>query len=586
MARKTDSVNGRVSQQRHAVVKAASFLMVGNPTRKEENGEVTYEANKKDASAAAVGRVLGLPERTTRRLLKNAREQKGRILDGEEGAWQLVAEKANWTKVYPELAKELREWIERSMFVRPSPIIGDEVCLRDDNGKIIRDENGKAKKVRKYILDVTYRELHNALLKPKEEGGLDSVWDTDGRLIVSQWALQNYIPHHIKRSSNRYKQMCMCDKCVIMDEIHAAYHQYQNQHLRRLKAAAAAARGADKRAKEDVATKYEEAICVDGKPRHEYWKDAVRSIQCPNVGDTGFPHWKCVLGRCKDCPEYFIPEAEKDCTDRISYNDFIPLTKCTEHGWLPRRSKACPVCSEMTEEEINGHNVVGDPDLGPMKVAVRRVACACKGCSDRLERPWVMDVNLHPSDQPRYKGHCTECDLWPIFGGLNDWRIVSLVPKQINNDTALDDAREEALCLLGRRLATRIRKGHYGAVFVDDDEDYDYYPVEWLDDPYEVEEDGKISDHTCIVRMSTVLAADVNMLLVSEDNPILSNIPRRYKKDAEDKGARLIPDADHNSIMMESKLREEMDVERPDEEELLSSPVDCWFPHEVQPIYK
>mmetsp|Transcript_3535 Transcript_3535/g.8084 ORF Transcript_3535/g.8084 Transcript_3535/m.8084 type:complete len:87 (-) Transcript_3535:621-881(-) len=86
--------------------------------------------------------------------------------------------------------------------------------------------------------------------------------------------------------------------------------------------------------------------------------------------------------------------------------------------------------------------------------------------------------------------------------------------------------------------------------------------------------------------MSTVLAADVNMLLVSEDNPILSNIPRRYKKDAEDKGARLIPDADHNSIMMESKLREEMDVERPDEEELLSSPVDCWFPHEVQPIYK
>jgi hypothetical protein len=129
---------------------------------------------------------------------------------------------------------------------------------------------------------------------------------------------------------------------------------------------------------------------------------------------------------------------------------------------------------------------------------------------------------------------------------------------------------------------------------VADDDDYPYYPVQWLDEPYEVEADSEIeeggdamrvrkgewvcraryfdlvpyarqwytpSNGTCLVRLSTAIAVDIAMLPVSGNNPIRGNLSSEKKKEAEEKGALFIPDEDHDEMMNELTFREEMDFE-------------------------
>ena len=909
MAADTSSKNGRVSAERHAITKTASFLAVGKPTRSEEDGVVKYGASKMDVPATTMGRHLGLPERTARRVLKEAREKKGRILSGEEESWSMVKKNTSWSKVKPVLADSLQDWIENSPYVRESPNKDDYLLVRDDNNKVVRGADGKPKKVRKLILDICFRELHNTLIKPSEEGGLDGIWAADGRLIVSEWALRKFMPQHIKRASKRDKQMCCCEKCVIAAEIHEAYKRWRTRKLKRLKLLAETAAGAEEKASlSEAAQVYEDEIFdANGNHVHPGWKDVVRCIQCDNVGDLGHPHWKCALGRCSACPPFPVPAAEKECDDEIAYNDFIAVKKCTAHGILPRGLTECPLCSRLSQEELkkfkktptlknkkcrvterkpikdflsdvyipkmedmryhmnlfiilgkngsvmsrfgyaaahlaavtwhdyaerfsdgfdqeimterfgndrsvsmegftikftpkdagserelfygmlsdeqrqdsatthhnmlmmidnllsrgdidfdsmltildhtdgaacqywsgtallfntlfamqygccfdrhrcapghgkykidgiqggdkqylsesfstqvlrpgeesdnsiraklssaaidggkqvsfakvvceslshpsrafgagghkkdekrrekrqiderrymirdpevapknikmqaigflpgprNGmkahHNARADPALGTLRLAMRRIPCCCEGCSERLARPWVNDVNLHPSDQPRYHGDCTECKLWPMFEGLNNWRIVTLVPKTTNDANALKKAQATAIDGLGRRLATLVKVGGQGAYEVDDDPDYEYYPIQWVEDPYEVEEDGEItegsetvsvrkgewvckakyfdklpnsrqwytpSELTTIVRMSTVLAADITMAPASDTNPITGNLRAQDKQEAERSGAVRIADEDHGKIKMEALLRKELDYE-------------------------
>ena len=57
------------------------------------------------------------------------------------------------------------------------------------------------------------RELHNDLIKSKNEGDLSEVWNGN-KLLVSDIGLRYVIPVNIKKFTSRYKQICGCEVCI------------------------------------------------------------------------------------------------------------------------------------------------------------------------------------------------------------------------------------------------------------------------------------------------------------------------------------------------------------------------------------
>ena len=134
---------------------------------------------------------------------------------------------------------------------------------------------------------------------------------------------------------------------------------------------------------------------------------------------------------------------------------------------------------------LGRYNLRTDPDLGMGWAALRHVPCACPPCVKQLQEPW--DVNITDTqEQPRYKQN-KGCHRWPIFEGLNDWIIVSIVKD------AKSDAREEEVAKktitddLSVFMSQDIKVGGYGAMAVDEGVN-GYYIVRWTGEPYILQE--------------------------------------------------------------------------------------------------
>ena len=139
------------------------------------------------------------------------------------------------------------------------------------------------------------------------------------------------------------------------------------------------------------------------------------------------------------------------------------------------------------------YNVLGDSDLGFGVVAVRLIPCPCNGCDERLKRAWDPNIK-DPKLQPRYQGDCIECELWPIFKGLNNWKIIQLQKKVTKkNDgsataVALQEAWDATLVGIGKLFSESVEVGRIGAM-VYDGEDEPYRPIRWEGLPFELEKD-------------------------------------------------------------------------------------------------
>ena len=264
-----------------------------------------------------------------------------------------------------------------------------------------------------------------------------------------------------------------------------------------------------------------------------------------------------------------------------------------EHGeaGLPGLSYVATGFKTRKGETKNGiqthYNFIADPELGAMKIAARRIPCSCPGCIAKSKLP--IDE--------RYSGPCKDCVLWPIFRlneeeGLNDFVILSCQPKKDNDEEDTKKAQGEALRGKGQLQAEDIADGGYGVVLVDDDTDYDYYPVIWEGEPYQITEDGphnvvgeadplhlRKGEWVCeynymnkidgapqwytpcippvrgFARMQHVLAPNLILSPISEDCPLPSNMEAARKRECAEKGALKISDDNHDSLMEESDRR-------------------------------
>ena len=136
-----------------------------------------------------------------------------------------------------------------------------------------------------------------------------------------------------------------------------------------------------------------------------------------------------------------------------------------------------------------GHNNFrADPELqrdGKCVIAVRRLACACKGCRAALKRPIAT----------RYSPHDT-CARFESFGRLNDWKLVELKPANAESAELIEEDGELALQERTDALACTTKAGDNLAMVGDDSTHAPdgYYLLRALSDAYELDADTTLPE--------------------------------------------------------------------------------------------
>lgn len=150
-------------------------------------------------------------------------------------------------------------------------------------------------------------------------------------------------------------------------------------------------------------------------------------------------------------------------------------------------------------KESQGHslkfmyNFRADPKLGLGRIAIRRIPCACAACRMQLGKPWVD--NLEVEQQPRFQTNA-DCIFRDIFsGGLNDWHIVELAPGKDNDSEEVEEANRLVVKSWADRAEETIKEGENGAFQTEDPNADGYYLVQWLGQPYQLQESCVLSEY-------------------------------------------------------------------------------------------
>ena len=129
--------------------------------------------------------------------------------------------------MYPLINYSLKIMIQKWIIKHPSvvayPIAIDTILVRDNlTGK-------KIQRVGKYLIQISIRKLHNDLIKSKNEGGLEEVWNGK-KLLVSDTGLRYMIPINVKKFTLKYKQMCGCEVFIQAKKLQRSLNAWRNRN--------------------------------------------------------------------------------------------------------------------------------------------------------------------------------------------------------------------------------------------------------------------------------------------------------------------------------------------------------------------
>jgi hypothetical protein len=229
-------------------------------------------------------------------------------------------------------------------------------------------------------------------------------------------------------------------------------------------------------------------------------------------------------------------------------------------------------------------------DLGPGRIAARRIPCACIPCTEQLARPWLWE--RQPKDQPRYAIN-EDCELWSVFEGLNNYHILELQEKKESDNDEFLQAQKLVVDSWANSIAPCIHAETIGAQNSVDG----YYLVQFTGEPRRVEEDTVLEKYTppiyvgagelvvegryfsevprakrwftsttdsTVMRVSQILLVGLSLLAESELGPTLPSGCNR--RQAREKGARLLTAVDHGRLLDEIQRRQVVDfVEETDD---------------------
>ena len=330
IASSKNSVQGRVSDKRRSFIQSQLVSTVPSPI-KQVNSPSIYSLIKHN----------NIPKTTGYRMI-NAASSKRKIIftqnDESNIKWKFIKKRKPYCKISSDLRELVIEWLHKHPHIIPSPIYNDTLILKNPSDPSIKT------RVAKYLHQISIRELHNDLLS-EPPIGLSEVYDKDGKCIISDTGFRALLPKNIKPMTDKYKQMCGCEVCIMSTGLQNDLNSYRLSHLRRLE---------DSRIDIRKANEYRKKVYNNGIHMHPHPKDALLCIQCPPVDGFHVPHMKCILRRCDKCPKFRMLDEERNISDRdthISFHYFQKIAKCTIHGVCLDGSEFCPHCEHETDKK-------------------------------------------------------------------------------------------------------------------------------------------------------------------------------------------------------------------------------------------
>jgi hypothetical protein len=160
----------------------------------------------------------------------------------------------------------------------------------------------------------------------------------DGTIIISDTTLWKLLPIELRPARETHKQLCGCKLCNTVTSLHKTLNAFCLRTLKQLTQSV----NRTVLPRQRLASLHQ--ACQDyrhsvANPNNtlKYLKpsDVLTVMTCPNVADTQFPLWKCVLGNCLDCPKYQIASYKEDMTintPRINFVTYERQSCCTIHG--------------------------------------------------------------------------------------------------------------------------------------------------------------------------------------------------------------------------------------------------------------
>jgi hypothetical protein len=329
------SSKGRTNKDQSLVTDTIlTAVAAGSPSK--------HVPSMKDSMELLGMKYTGAGRSRMKRAITMRKEIKAAKLTSRNAKWVSLLQR-KWKghrKVTPAIRSKVLDWIRSHEHVINSPIYNETLLIKDP-------ETSVKKRVAKLLLEIPVRELHNNLVAPVAEGGLAESRDATGAIIISDTNLRVLIKEslpQLRRMSSRHKQMCGCETCIIMSSLQKSLNGFRRRQEKSLSTMAA-----DRR--------YICQVLPSGEHWHDKPMDALKEIQCPPLL-CGFPHWNCVLRKCKECPSYKIPRNYEDGLDEnaptIRFHYYCKATKCSKHGDLVLGTTSCDLCSNMGETSTKG----------------------------------------------------------------------------------------------------------------------------------------------------------------------------------------------------------------------------------------
>ena len=141
--------------------------------------------------------------------------------------WSSITKTKVHTKPNKRVNKYLYNWILHHPQVVHNPIYNDRL-------KVSIDCHSEIKLVSKMLLQVYVQELHNRMVIPPEDSGINGARDVDNNIIISDCTLQSILTPQLNNMSPRYKVMCGCECCISAKIIHPSLLSWHDRYFKNL----------------------------------------------------------------------------------------------------------------------------------------------------------------------------------------------------------------------------------------------------------------------------------------------------------------------------------------------------------------
>ena len=256
------------------------------------------------------------------------------------------------------MRQKIIHWISNHDHVRQSPCMNDVLKI-----------NGES--TPKKIIEISISDLHKDLAT----SGMDGILDKNNNIVIGETSLRALIQKempYLKKVTTKHMEMCGCITCIVTNNVHRSLNFFRKQKVINLEKQFQKEKALSRQAEEEDTLsnvqltqkklflrktknnleEYKNFAFPNGTPRHSKPSDALIEMMCTKVKNNGFEnfHWKCVLGKCNNCPglttnKFECSKYNSSPDDLINFENYVEYSRCPKHGLLGKGSiKECSQC--------------------------------------------------------------------------------------------------------------------------------------------------------------------------------------------------------------------------------------------------